>query len=98
MLDEEEKALIKNLTDQVAAMRDELADNTRKTDQILKGFPQGDPDGHRRYHEEVIQKMADNRKLRQELVMHLAKTSSWLAFVGVLTAVYHHFKSQIMGG
>lgn len=98
MLDAEEKDLLKKLTASVDAMRGELADNTRKTEDVLKGFPQGDPDGHRRYHEEVIQKMADNRKLRQELVVHLAKTSSWLAFVGVLTALYQHFKAQILGG
>ncbi|WP_136414410.1 hypothetical protein [Herbaspirillum sp. ST 5-3] len=98
MLSDEEKALIKDLSDQISAMRGELADNTRKTDQILKGFPQGDPDGHRRYHEEVIQKMADNRKLRQDLITHLAKTGSWLAFAGVVTILFKYFKAQILGG
>jgi hypothetical protein len=81
--------------EELAALRTELAENTRKTDLILKGFPDGDPDGHRRYHEEVIQQMADRRKLRQELLTHLLKASSWPALFGVCYVLWKYFKTQI---
>lgn len=96
MLDAEEKDLIKKLTASVEAMRGELAENTRKTEEVLKGFPLGDPDGHRRYHEEVIQQIADRRKLWQELLTHAVKTSTWLALVGIISVLWSHFKASIM--
>jgi hypothetical protein len=83
---------------ELAALREELAENTRKTDLILKGFPQGDPDGHRRYHEEVMQQMAERRKLRQELLTHLLKASSWPALVGVCYVLWRYFKTQLLNG
>lgn len=48
----------------LTAIRDELAANTRKTDQLLSAFPAGDIDGHRRYHEAVI----EWRELRNKMV------------------------------
>lgn len=67
------------------AIRDELSDNTRKTNQILQAFPAGDIDGHRRYHESVIEwRELRNRALKEALV-HTAKMGSfgalgWLAY------------------
>lgn len=85
------------LADSQRQILDALAENTRKTDQILKGFPQNDPYGHCRYHEEVMQQMADRRKMRQDVMTHLLKTSSWGALVGILWVLWKYFKQQING-
>lgn len=86
-----------NLAKSIELMRGELAENTRKIDQVLKGFPSGDTDGHRRFHEEVIQQMADRRRIRQELLSHLLKASTWAALTSVVYALWKHFRNQFMG-
>lgn len=81
----------------VGHLQAELQENTRTTERLLEGFANGDTDGHRRYHEEVIQAMADKRKLRQELITHLLKTSSWAALIGTCIALATYFKIWIKG-
>lgn len=48
------------------------------------GFVGGDPDGHRRYHELVIEEMEDRKKLRRELMTHIAKAATLSALGGVV--------------
>jgi len=94
-MSDDDQALLKQLVASVQQVRSELAENTRKTDQILKGFPAGDPDGHRRYHEEVMQQLAERRQLRHELLTHLLKAASWPALAGVCFVLWKYFKAQI---
>jgi len=63
-----------------------------KIDAFINAFPEGDFEGHRRYHEEMIQQMEDRRKLRQEIIYHLAKSSTWAALVGLAVVLYNRFK------
>jgi hypothetical protein len=67
------------------AIRDELTENTRKTNQLLQAFPSGDIDGHRRYHESVIEWRELRNKMVREALIHAAKAGSlgamgWLAY------------------
>jgi hypothetical protein len=96
-MDPEHKELMQSIAVSMNLIRAELAENTRSIGQILKGFPEGDPDGHRRYHEEVIQQMSERRKLRQEILTHLLKASSWPALAGVCYVLWKYFKSQVTG-
>ena len=82
---------------QLQAVLRAIADLTEEVRRLRTGFPQDDADGHRRYHEEIMQAMADRRKLRQELIAHLLKTSSWAALAGVLWALWEHFISKVKG-
>lgn len=91
---DEDPTGMKELILSVNLLRQEVADNTRKTEQILKGFADSDPEGHRRYHEEVMQAMADRRKLRQEILTHLLKTSAWAALAGICFVLWKYLKSQ----
>ncbi|ATQ78271.1 hypothetical protein CR152_30005 [Massilia violaceinigra] len=53
----------------LVSIKTALADNTRKTEQILTAFPSGDTDGHRRYHEAVIEwRELRNRLVREALI------------------------------
>lgn len=74
-----------------------IADLTEEVRRLRAGFPEGDAEGHRRYHEEVMDQMADRRKLRQELISHLVKTSTWAALAGVAWALWEHFLSKLKG-
>jgi len=91
---DEDKAVLDEMARNLQFVREQVADLHRKTDEVLKGFPAGDPDGHRRYHEEVMQQMAERRRLRQELLTHLLKAASWPALVGVFIVLWKYAKSQ----
>ena len=69
MNDQERDAMLIKILAKQSTFGVELADNTRKTDQVLNGFPGGDTDGHRRYHENVIEwQELRNRVVRDALV------------------------------
>lgn len=50
---------------------------------VKTAFPEGDFDGHRRYHEILIQKEERRQEFRQGLMLHIAKTSTWACIVGL---------------
>jgi hypothetical protein len=50
---------------------------------VKTAFPGGDLDGHRRYHELLIEREQQLQVIRREVITHLLKTSTWLAFAGL---------------
>ena len=72
--------------------------NTRfdKLEALLKsGFPGGDPEEHRRYHDEVIDFMRERRELWRAI---RDKTLTALLWSGLLTlgsAIYHYIKAKL---
>lgn len=75
----------------LVAIREELAENTRKTDQVLKAFPGGDCEGHRRYHEGVIEWQDLRNKLVREALIKVAGASGVGAFGWVAYALWKSF-------
>ena len=67
-----------------------------KLEALLKsGFPGGDPDEHRRYHDEVIDFMRERRELWRAI---REKTLTALLWSGLLTlgsAIYHYIKAKL---
>lgn len=50
---------------------------------VKLAFPGGDFEGHRRYHELLIEREELKRSFWQGLLVHIAKASAWAAVVGV---------------
>ncbi|MFY3148525.1 hypothetical protein ACOTF6_09615 [Achromobacter xylosoxidans] len=50
---------------------------------VKTGFPGGDFDGHRRYHELVIEREEQRREFWRGLALHVAKTSTWAMLAGL---------------
>lgn len=65
---------------------------------VKMGYPGGDADGHRRYHEALITREEQSIAMRQEIITHLAKTSTWVMLVGLLGILVVAFKRWILGG
>ena len=65
------------------AMSAQLDENTRITEEIRAGFPDGDPGGHRTYHEALIRREDERRKLYLEVRTHVAKGTVWAFVVGL---------------
>lgn len=84
MLNEEEIAILRR-------MELALADNTAKTEKVLQAFPGGDCDGHRRYHEGVIEWQELRNKLVREALIKVAQASALGAFGWVALAIWKAF-------
>lgn len=51
---------------------------------VKMAFPGGDIDGHRRYHEILIEREEHRQQFRRGVLLHLAKTSTWACIVGII--------------
>lgn len=68
---------------------------TKLLEENNSGFPAGDPDGHRRYHEAVIRAMENRNRIVRECLVK-AGSASILAGLGWLGwAVWHWFKLEV---
>ena len=76
---ESQKELDRKLTKHMTEETDELAKAI--TTLMAEAFPEGDPDGHRRHHELVIQQAEERAKFWHEMRLAVAK---W-AGLGVLS-------------
>ncbi|WP_439685113.1 hypothetical protein MNJPNG_06420 [Cupriavidus oxalaticus] len=81
---------VQQLSKQVGEIREDL-------DRVLAAFPDDDPDGHRRYHDDLKQAAADRRRFYQELALHVAKASTWVALCGVAVTLWNQLLSNLRG-
>ncbi|MDR3427908.1 hypothetical protein [Silvimonas sp.] len=95
MPEEIPESTLNTLLEEIRRLNAKVDENTRITSEIRDGFPGGDADGHRRYHEEVIEQMAEHRKLRKELITHLVKTSTWVALSGAAWTMWKALQSGL---
>lgn len=84
------------LMDLLNEIRGELRENTIKTEQLLSAFPGADIEGHRRYHESVIQWRETRNKLIQECLMKVAQAGTLAGFGWVALALWRYFKLTII--
>jgi hypothetical protein len=66
-----------------------------KFDGLLLGFPQGDVDGHRRYHESVIEWQELRNKLVREALIKAAQAAGLAAIGWVGVALWQAFKMSV---
>lgn len=79
----------KTETDQINARFDKL-------EALLKsGFPGGDPEEHRRYHDEVIDFMRERRDLWKAIREKTITTLVWSGLLALGSAIYHYIKAKL---
>jgi hypothetical protein len=88
-------AMLTEIRDQLAATRSELAENTRKTSQLLAAFPAGDIDGHRRYHEAVIEWRELRNRLVREALIKVTQAGALAGAGWVALAIWQSFKLTV---
>ncbi|HCW17480.1 MAG TPA: hypothetical protein DHL02_05865 [Achromobacter sp.] len=59
---------------------------------VKTAFPDGDFDGHRRYHELLISREEQRQQIRREVITHLIKGSTWAAICGLIFMLARHAK------
>ncbi|WP_343666332.1 hypothetical protein [Paraburkholderia tropica] len=68
----------------------------RRVDDLHKAFPGGDPDGHRRYHESLIERAEARTKFYNELRAELAKKGLWALLALISVALWQYLKSRVI--
>lgn len=76
----------------ILEIRDSLAENTRKTEQILKAFPGDDTEGHRRYHQAIIERLEQRNRIVQSCLEKAAQAGVIAGMGWVLLAIYNYAK------
>lgn len=66
-----------------------------RVDDLAKGFPGNDPDGHRRAHEAMIARAEARARLYDELRAELAKKGLWALLLAIGTALWFWTKTKV---
>lgn len=66
----------------------------KKLDLVAASFPSGDFEGHRRYHETMIDMLAERRRLRVAIQEKTISGLVWAAVVGIGISVWHEVVSM----
>lgn len=79
---------------------DRLSETQRELQQavreIASGFPGGDPDGHRRYHESVIEWRELRNKMVRDALAQASKVGGMAAIGWLAYAIWTAFKMEIV--
>lgn len=63
---------------------------------LRDGFPDGDPDSHRRYHESVMEWRELRNKMVREALIKASQVGGLVAIGWVVYALWSAFKMEIM--
>lgn len=68
----------------------------RRIDDLHKAFPGGDWEGHRRYHEAMIDRIEKRTKLYDEMLEELSKKGMWALIVFIGAAIFYYVKGKLL--
>lgn len=71
----------------------ENTDHLQRLEEMIKeGFPDGDAEAHRKYHEALIRKAEERTRFYAELRVKLAEKGIWAVLVLLATALYWYIR------
>lgn len=74
-------------------LHSENTDHLQRLEEMIKeGFPDGDAEAHRKYHEALIRKAEERTRFYAELRVKLAEKGIWAVIVFVGAALYWYIK------
>lgn len=85
------QAILEKLNETIACVR-KLEEQVAA---INSGFPAGDPESHRRYHETIIEDLAERRRLRQAIQEKTISGLIWAALVGLGATVWYGILARL---
>lgn len=65
-------------------------------ERVLRAFPSEDTDGHRRFHETMIESLEERRRLRRAIQEKTIAGLLWAALVGLGLAVWDYVKHNMV--
>lgn len=76
-------------------MQETQRDIVIRLDMIARGFPAGDYEGHRRYHQAVIERIELKNKLVRSALEKVVQAGSVAAFGWLAVAMWQYFKLNV---
>ena len=67
-------------------------------EKLFRAFPDGDTEGHRRYHELMIENISEKRRLRVAIQEKTISGLIWSGLVGIALIVWNYFINLIKTG
>ncbi len=92
---EAEKAGGVALAEVIKEVRDTQRDILQRLDLLSRAFPGGDHDGHRRYHEAVIERMELKNRLVRAALEKVIQAGALASCGWVAVAVWNYFKLSV---
>lgn len=92
---EQDKPVNDTMTKVLMELRDAQRDMATQLGTIARGFPAGDYDGHRRYHEAVIERMELRNKLIREALTKVVQAGALAGCGWVAVAMWNYFKLSV---
>ena len=93
---QETLAIIEAVHEATAKLEQRITTMQARQDRIIAGFPGGDPESHRRYHETVIEWRELRNKMVREALIHAAKVGGLAGACWIAYAVWMALKMEIM--
>lgn len=87
--------VLMEMRDNQRDMADKLDAMQASTDKLMTGFPAQDVDGHRRYHESVIEWRELRNKLVREALQKMVGTGALAAAGWLLLAIWQSLKITV---
>lgn len=94
--------LLTDMRDNQLEMRADMEQLTKKVgtlqaanERLLSGFPADDVEGHRRYHESVIEWRELRNKMVREAMMKVAQAGTLAAFGWLALAIWKSFRLSV---
>lgn len=88
-------ALMKEIRDTQQQQAGQLANVERGISDLIRGFPAGDVDGHRRYHESVIEWRELRNQVMRAALEKVAQAGAIAAFGYIMLALWEWFKVEV---
>jgi len=85
--------LLRKLNEDQGARHSQNTGHLERLEEMIKeGFPDGDAEAHRKYHEALIRKAEERTRFYAELRIKLADRGIWAVIVVLATAAYWYLK------
>ena len=86
-------SVLKQIDEHQVETNQRLGSLEKKLDSVVIAFPNGDFEGHRRYHETMIEILTERRRLRMAIQEKTISGLIWASLVGIGVAVAHEIHS-----
>ena len=81
---------------QISTIRDAQRSLQQEMARVVRGFPDGDPDAHRRYHESVIEWRELRNKMVKDALTNAGKVGFLAACGWIVYAIWTAIKMEVM--